>query len=221
MLPKITSSKEFYKFADIVIGKLNTKAIKRFKKAQRQVSQAKFDELNVIKSVSDLYNDMAEDNMKAFVALAIAWYVYLTGKKKKDEDEEWWEDWLLSQILDVPNPVTQYIYSREVERKKERTTEAIIAGANKPQEFKKALRYWALQVATYVDYITDMVALKAYKEQGVKWVMWNTMEDEKVCAKCGPMDKKIYQIDKVPKKPHYRCRCWISPATHGPKKEQA
>ena len=215
------TDKEFYKLADIVIKELNAVAIKRFKKLQRQVSMLDIDELNVFKNTKATYNLLESDNIKAFVGLAGAVYYDISKKRKKKrkkDDDSFWEDWLLLHILNKVDPVTQYIYTNEVKRKQERTAEALIAtlstkkpkGSTKRSEINKALRYWSLQSTQYCDIITDAVSLEAYKDMGVEYVQWNTQEDERVCEKCAPLDKKVYRIDKVPPKQHYRCRCWLS-----------
>lgn len=211
-----TTDKDFYKLADIVIKRLNSLAIKRFKKLQKDVSQIGIDELNVIKATKETYNLLESDNISAFTELAKAVYYGIIKRKASDYEDKFWEFWLLQNILNKSNPVTQYTYSNEVKRKQERTAEALsalVAAAGKPKgttkrkEINKALRYWSLGTTQYCDIVTDQVALKAYKDMGVEYVMWITQDDEKVCDTCRPLDGKIYPIDKVPPKQHYRCRC--------------
>lgn len=221
-----TTDKDFYKLADIVIERLNSLAIKRFKKLQRDVSKIGIDELNVISSTKETYNLLESDNISAFIELAKAVYYDIIKRKASKNEDEFWEYWLLHNILNKSDPVTQYIYTNEVKRKQERTAEALAAivaatskpkGTTKRKEINKALRYWSLGTTQYCDIITDQVAIKAYKDMGVEYVMWVTQEDEKVCDMCRPLDRKIYPIDKVPPKQHWRCRCVTIPANK-PKK---
>ena len=198
-----------YEFSDRASKLLNRKAVRRFEAARRKLSLLSFDELNVIKTVKTLYRDLAADNKKAFTDLAIMVYEDAADRELDDEEDELMALWLMSEVLDKPNPVTGYIYTNEVQRKRDRATESINAGTKKRQEFQKALRLWSRQTASYCDIVTDEATLKAFKDTGVKKVRWKTEEDEKVCSTCGPRDGKVYDIDKVPAKPHPNCRCWL------------
>lgn len=198
-----------YQLSDKASKLLNRKAVRRFEAARRKLAVLKFDELNVIKTVKTLYRDLAADNKKAFTDLAIMVYEDTTGRELDDEEDELMALWLMSEVLDKPNPVTVYIYTNEVERKRDRATESINASTKKRQEFQKALRYWSRMTEQYADIVTDEATLKAFRDSGVKKVRWRTEEDDRVCEICGPRDGKVYDIDKVPAKPHWGCRCWL------------
>lgn len=198
-----------YELSDKASKLLNRKAVRRFETARRKLALLKFDELNVIKTVKTLYRDLAADNKKAFTDLAIMVYEDAAGRELDDEEDELMSLWLMSEVLDKPNPVTGYIYTNEVERKRDRATESINASTKKRQEFQKALRLWSRQTAAYCDIVTDEATLKSFKDTGVKRVRWMTENDDKVCPVCGPRDGKVYDIDKVPTKPHVNCRCWL------------
>lgn len=200
-----------YQLSDKASALLNRKAVRRFEASRRKCVIAGFDELNVIKTVKTIYRDLAADNKKAFTDLAIMAYEDAAGRELDDEEDELMGLWLMSEVLDKPNPVTGYIYSNEVERKRDRATESINASTKKRQEFQKALRFWSRQTAEYCDIVTDEATLKAFKDTGVKKVRWITERDAKVCATCGPRDGKVYDIDKVPPKPHWGCRCIFQP----------
>lgn len=196
-----------YELSDRASKLLDRKAVRRFEAARRKLAVLKFDELNVIKTIKALYRDLAADNKKAFTDLAIMAYEDAVDRELDDEEDELMGLWLMSEVLDKPNPVTGYIYTNEVERKRDRATESINASTKKRQEFQKALRYWSRMGGEYADIVTDEATLKAFKDSGVKKVRWKTEEDDKVCAVCGPRDGKVYDIDKVPTKPHWGCRC--------------
>lgn len=198
-----------YQLSDKASALLNRKAVRRFETARRKLAVLKFDELNVIKIVKTLYRDLAADNKKAFTDLAIMAYEDASDRELDDEEDELMALWLMSEVLGKPNPVTGYIYSNEVERKRDRATESINASTKKRQEFQKALRFWSRQTAEYCDIVTDEATLKAFKDSGVKKVRWATEKDDRVCPICGPRDGKVYDIDKVPVKPHWGCRCWL------------
>lgn len=213
-----------YEISDKASRLLNRKAIRRFAAAKQKAVQLKFDELSVIEICKDLYAKLDEDNRKAFRDLAIL--AYNQADPHGDAGDEMFDLWLLDQVLDHPNEVTHYTYTNEVDRKRERLAEAVNSvptpgkakitihgkapkATTKTMEFQKALRLWAKMSAEYADIVTDEATLKAYKDAGVKRVKWVTENDEKVCPVCGPMDGKIYDIDKVPVKPHVNCRCYL------------
>ena len=200
-----------YQLSDQASKLLNRKAVRRFEAARRKLALLKFDELNVIKTFKTLYRDLAADNKKAFTDLAIMSYEDAAGRELDDEEGELMALWLMSEVLDKPNPVTGYIYTNEVQRKRDRATESINASTKKRQELQKAMRLWSRQTAAYCDIVTDEATLKAFKDTGVKRVRWLTENDDKVCSVCGPRDGKVYDIDKVPQKPHLWCRCILQP----------
>ncbi len=59
--------------------------------------------------------------------------------------------------------------------------------------------------------MVDTARIDTFKKNGIRRVKWQTQEDEKVCEECNERDGKIYPIDNIPTKPHYRCRCWVEP----------
>lgn len=202
-----------YKLSDQASKLLNRKAVRRFETAQRNCTIAGFDELNVIKTVKTLYRDLAADNKKAFTDLAIMAYEDAAGKELDDKEDELMGLWLMREVLNKPNPVTGYIYTNEVERKRDRATESINASTKKRQEFQKALRYWSRQTTQYTLEVTDSARMKAFLDSGVKFVKWNTEKDSKVCEKCDARAGKIYSIDKAPPKEHPNCRCYYTAVT--------
>lgn len=200
-----------YELSDQASKLLNRKAVRRFETARRKLAVLKFDELNVIKIVKTLYSDLASDNKKAFTDLAIMAYEDAADRELDNEEDELMALWLISEVLDKPNPVTGYIYTNEVERKRDRATESINASTKKRKEFQKALRLWSRMTGQYADIVTDEATLKAFRDTGVKKVKWVTEKDDRVCPVCGPRDGKVYDIDKVPPKPHPNCRCILLP----------
>ena len=120
---------------------------------------------------------------------------------------------MVEKVLNEYNPVTGYLYDREAKRKEARLTEGMMAGKeNDDRDFyRKTIEtntnLWYTQSKQYAEDIADNTVIEVWKEVGVKKIMWVTQEDERVCNECRPLDRKIFDIDKVPAKPHYRCRC--------------
>lgn len=211
-----------YLLSDKTIKLLNKKAVKRFRETQRQAALLDFDELYVIRTVTALYQSLDADNRKAYLDLARmiysrAWKLALLHKRAKRDaeerqiEEEITELWLLD-FLDSYNEVTRYRYSMEVIRKRNYTIEAINSVPDKAKEFTRGLMHWSRFSAEYSDLVTDAATLQAFKDTGVKRVRWVTEQDEKVCKYCRPLDGKVFDIDKVPRKQHWHCRCWLTPA---------
>ena len=194
-----------YKIADKAITLLNRKAVKRFQTAKNRASQLDFDELNVIQICRELYENLDNDNRSAFLELAQMAY-----KQAEPRGNDAPDLYLLNLWLQEYNPVTKYQYTNEVERKRDRTAEAINASTAKVKEFRRGLSYWSQMSSQYAVEIVDHATIRAFEDAGVERVRWHTSEDEKVCEECRSRDNKVYSIKKLPTKPHWNCRCFIT-----------
>lgn len=199
-----------YRRTDRTIQTLNRKRVKEFQSAWDKMSLLKFDELNRVKTIKAVYHKADRENREAFAELAelvaldvIEEYDLTPGKRDSVE--------LVDQTLTDANPITGYSYYAEVLRKRDRVTEGISVGSIREYEWQKALRLWGQMSDQYADIVTDNARLDAFENSGVKSVMWNTQNDEKVCEECRQLDRKVFDIDKVPAKPHWRCRCYLTP----------
>lgn len=203
-----------YSYADKAIKDMNRRNLRAFSK----LKQLKFDELNIMQTVTETYDASARLAKKRYFQIAyeayIAALVLAAVEKAKAEDmaeESITEDWVLD-MLEEYDPVTLYQFLPEAERKKQRTVEALIASHDKGESVDKALKLWTLQVDHYADKSVDEATLGGYKAAGVDKVKWVTAKDDRVCKICRERNGKVYPIDKVPDKPHYRCRCYLIPA---------
>lgn len=183
---------------------MNREFIRLFGKAK---SLGNFDELNVINHSYGLYGELDEVARKGFNTLARRVYLENGGKELELDIIV---PYLLGILHDY-NPVTKYIYSKEVDRKRSRYAESVIASPTKVKEIDRALRLWANMVTQYTIDITDVSYLQAYKDIGYTEVEWVTEEDDRVCEICEGRNGKVYPIDKVPAKPHIGCRCYFIP----------
>lgn len=166
------------------------------------------DELNVIKASKKMYEKLEEANEKAFLTLALDRYEDITGKR---DEEEISLAWLLLILLLAYNPVTEYIYKNEVERKRDRFAETMVASPNKLLAIKRAMSLWLRQTEQYLVLVEDEAVLQGYKDMGYKRVRWFTQVDERRCPECAARHGKVYAINKVPPKPHRNCRCYLEP----------
>ena len=53
----------------------------------------------------------------------------------------------------------------------------------------------------------------AYEENGITYLNWRTMEDDRVCETCLEYEaQNPWPIDEFPNPPHVGCRCWPEPS---------
>ncbi len=181
---------------------------------------ASFDKLNVIVYAKDLYRQLEQYTDRRFLLIGKNAYKnasivcenagFPKKKKRTHVDEAW-----LDVILSIYDPVTLYVYRHEVERKKSRFAEAVVASPDKNREVNKALRLWSRMIKQYAITVTDTATLGAYRDHGVERVRWLTEPDDRRCEVCLSRDHEIFLIDEIPPKHHINCRCWLVPYKEG------
>ena len=177
-----------------------------------------FDEVNAPRLTSltqAMIERLLKENKKAFLKIA------------KEATEEAAEDIkgkpiltdekYVDGILGEYNPVTGYLYYPEADRKRSRLVEALITAmvinsrADYHKELRKFANLWHTQTLQYGETMVDKTRVNTFKKNGITKIRWITQGDEKVCKECRERNGVIYAIDKIPPKPHYRCRCWYEP----------
>lgn len=204
-----TSRNDPYYYADKATELLSKKSTIRFRNALGAMHANDFDELNVIKTTDALFKALDKDNQSTFFELAELVYLRHNSEKKLVPKSKWLSDFLLEY-----DPVTRYVYENEIVRKRDRAKEAVVSAPDYPEkerELKKAEIYWDNMTAQYCDLVSDAAELKAYRDSGVKKVRWITKKDGRECTTCHKRNNVIYQIDRVPPKPHWGCRCRLEP----------
>lgn len=165
------------------------------------------DELNVFEKVNSLYEELDE--------LSQMWLKNIAAKAYKDaggEDNSFiTRQWLTENILGEYDKVTKYVYTNEVDRKRSRLAEALMASDDISSEIDKALKLWSAMISQYAITAVDTATLTAYKSLGVREVVWKCRLDSRTCGICLSYNGNIYPIDKVPPKPHIGCRCYLVP----------
>lgn len=209
---------DFYALADLKIDELNRSMVSRFEAVKRQLRKKKdgdsFDPLLVSRELTALYRQLDADFRYELRLLTKEQYAEMGKSVGLEEPDEGFEDLFLAHILTEPDPITHYAYDAELLRKRDRAIEAVnaVSGAqNKQAELDKAMRFFSQMTGQYIDTVAYEAAVKAYKDAGIRYVKWVTQTDEKVCAECEAKSGKIYPIDKIPKRPHWRCRCECRP----------
>ena len=193
-----------YERTDTTMKKLRELIRREFAKSRQMMAM---DELNVIKASEKMYVKLEEANMKAFLKLACDRYKDITGEEASEKATL---AWLLLFLL-AYNPVTEFVYKNEVERKEARFAETMIASVNKLVAIKRAQSLWLRQTEQYLVLVEDEAVLRGYKRMGVKRVKWFTQVDERRCPECAARHGKVYPINKIPPKPHRNCRCYVEP----------
>jgi SPP1 gp7 family putative phage head morphogenesis protein len=101
-----------------------------------------------------------------------------------------------------------------------KSTDDIVRDLGKVVLDKDSFRQAGTRVFSKAQYRMEMIArtevlrahnmgrLKFHQKAGIEKLEWMTMDDERTCPVCGPMDGKKYSIDKFPQQPkHVHCRC--------------
>lgn len=192
-----------YEKTDQIITILNRILINSFRKLK---TLASFDKLNVIRDVNDMYEKVLSFAIKNYKKLAIYYYGRATYGKKERKMDDWVDEYLAEY-----NPLTKYIFVPELERKKGRLIEIVANSDTKTKDIDASLRLWSKMFTQYAEDITFDVTIQGYKDIGVKKVIWQTENDTRVCPVCQERDGRVFDIDKVPNKPHIGCRCWVKP----------
>lgn len=183
-----------------------------------------FDELNVVrvkKETKEMFKRFLTYNRNEYIKIAKESRAFaltlLTPEEKKNLKDENTADDYVEYILDTYNPVTGYLYKREAERKRLRTSEEISTARtylNRPryrETIERTMNLWFTQSGQYAIDLTDHVVLSTLKAAGIEKVQWVAEDDHKTCKVCRNLDGRVFNIDKVPKKVHYHCRCHVIP----------
>lgn len=209
------SPKQLYKKLDA----FQTAVKERIKSEFVQLSLAGFDELNVIqarKVTQALYERIdrfARKQYRVLYGWAYEWAYVQSGRDLGKTD---WtkvvDDWLKGY-----DPVTQYVYDRELDRKQMRLEEAILTAKeyNDRQMFDDALKtasnYLYTQIVQYGLDLTDEGEMDGFRDSGTEYVQWHTYMDGRQCSECEERDNKVYPFVEAPDIPaHYRCRCFYT-----------
>lgn len=193
-----------YSATDKTIAYLN----KQYGKLFRSVTA--FDELNVIQASHEVYDRVY--NLVKREAERLSETVYKKHRDAEVQSEFNPVAWVALLVL-AYNPVTKYVFENEIERKRARFAESVIASDAPAEEIALAKRLLAGMNAQFLDDLTHETMIQAFKDNGTKRVRWITSPDDRRCKRCASMHNKIYPIDNIPAKPHIHCRCWVEEIT--------
>jgi SPP1 gp7 family putative phage head morphogenesis protein len=208
---KLTKDSNIYEIRDKIVKVYLKKILRRF----RQLNQSllAFDEINALSAVNNAYDDVINMTVDALRDIAKKTYRWVNGS-----DGDFIVDMWLSNWLRQADPVMHYKFYEEADRKRSRLFEAIESvrtSAERKKQIDTGLRYWSKQFEQTADNLVSAVVLQAYKDNGVKYVMWMIMSDAKVCDDCYRRKGKIYPVDSpLLKALHWNCRCWWIPVKY-------
>lgn len=207
----LTKDSNIYEIRDRIVKIYLKKILRRF----RQLNQSllAFDEINALSAVNNAYDDVINMTVDALRDIAKKTYRWVNGS-----DGDFIVDMWLSNWLRQADPVMHYKFYEEADRKRSRLFEAIESvrtSAERKKQIDTGLRYWSKQFEQTADNLVSAVVLQAYKDNGVKYVMWMIMSDAKVCDDCYRRKGKIYPIDSpLLRALHWNCRCWWIPVKY-------
>lgn len=205
------------------LDKLLAAAKKRLRTEFNRLGMMGFDELNVVntrKVTQEMFDRFLADNHTMYLSAAKKAYkdaaksakvAGYSGEEETEIDGSWVETFLLGYNL-----VTGYLYGREADRKRLRLNEQILTAREYDNRelfngsLQRTANLWWTQTVQYGISAVDEATIAAFKDMGVEKVRWDAADDEKRCEVCGKRDGKIYDILKVPPKPHYGCRCQLT-----------
>ena len=202
----LTKDSNIYEIRDKIVKVYLKKILRRF----RQLNQSllSFDEINSMNAVYTAYDDVVSMSVDALKEIAKQTYRWIC-------DEDFLADMWLSGWLKQADPVMHYKFYDEADRKRSRLFEAVESvrtSAERKKQIEVGMRYWVKQFEQTADNLVDDVVLQAYRDNGVKYVMWMIMNDAKVCNDCYRRKGKIYPIDSpLLCALHWNCRCWWIP----------
>lgn len=178
---------------------------------------AKWDEVHIIRTVVKVYRDSARRARKRYYGVAFEAYLLglymcdITGREAHQMAEKAITAEWVDEILSQTDFVTLYRFDTETERKAYRLAEVLEVATDRNREINKAMKAWSQQLAQYAINFTDYAVIQAFEDAGIELVEWQTEKDERVCRACRDLDQITFQINELPRKPHWGCRCYVIP----------
>ena len=194
---------------------------RKIKQEFNRILLAGWDELNVIRTqtiTESIWKRIDRFNRQAYADMCewtYEWVYVQYGDKIPEKD---WtkivDDWLRGY-----DPVTKYIYDRELERKRLRLNEGILTTRETQDRpgLDQVVRSAAnLLLTQSLQYGLDLIGeceLQAFRDVDATYVRYHACNDSKTCTDCHELDGQVFRISEAPSIPqHYRCRCWYTRA---------
>ena len=195
-----------YEYIDENVERLNKQTQTAFNNFR--LSLLKFDELNVMQ--------VKTETESLFTKLKRQSEIFYTGLLNHLADSTAFaeDNYDLDDLLETYSGTLLYSFSTEMERKRERLFETMVAidDMSDPEilsQQKKNIRNWNTQVEEFGVDIERNIFLSELRDSGIRKAQWMTAEDERVCIDCSDLNGIVFDIDNVPRRPHIGCRCWL------------
>ena len=209
-----------YRLADKLLEQLK----KLIRREFNRLGIIGFDELNASRvslETTELFSRLMRENEKMYLQVAKKAYAdavkaavaagYIDPGENRIN-----QAWVIT-LLAAYNFVSGYLYESEAERKRLRLAEQMMTAReyfNRTlynDSVRRSANLWWTQASHYMLEAVDNATLDGYKDSGVKKVEWHTNIDGRECKICRERNGQIYEIGKVPPKPHRNCRCYCVP----------
>ena len=209
-----------YRLADKLLEQLK----KLIRREFNRLGIISFDELNASRvslETTELFNRLMRENERMYLQVAKKAYAdavkaaiaagYIDPGESRIN-----QAWVIA-LLASYNFVSGYLYESEAERKRLRLVEQVMTSReylNRTlynDSVRRSANLWWTQASHYMLEAVDKATLDGYKDSGVKKVEWHTNIDGRECKICRERNGQIYEVDKVPPKPHRNCRCYCVP----------
>lgn len=177
---------------------------KQYAKLFRRVTA--FDELNIISVSHEVFDEALKVTEQEVTRLVKSVYDSYreSGAITAPEAQA-----AVAALMAAYNPTTKYVYQNELDRKRSRFVEGVISSETPVEEVALAKRLLVNMNKQFADDATFDAVVKAFADDGVKRVRWITALDDRRCKECKSRHGKVYDIDKIPPKPHMHCRCYV------------
>ena len=199
----------YYEPCDKAIKAMDRESVEAF----GQLKMSNWDRVNIIRTVVAVYRTSVKKARRRYYEVAFEAYILAMMMLEEDirkaqemAEKEITMEWV-DEILDQTDFVTLYRFNSEAERKAYRLAEQLEVSPDRNRLIDRALRDWSKQLGQYAIQFTDEAVVQAFKDAGVERVQWMTEEDERRCHACSERHGVEYEIDEIPPKPHYGCRC--------------
>ena len=215
------SKLEMYQQTDKYLELLKKKIRTEF----NHLSVLGFDELNVVqikKELTEMYQRLMDFNKEQYAKIVKQTRKYAKTQLTADQQElanlmGYSEGDFVEYVLNLYDSVTGYLYKSEAERKRLRQGEEMATARefqdrNRYDEvLKKSANLWFTQSGQYAITLEDAALKDSYEKAGIKKVKWIAENDSRTCKICSALSGQVFDIDDVPEKQHYHCRCYIVP----------
>lgn len=198
-----------YQYLDRRLEAVEPRIIRSFNKNRLVLGTGTFTNSEISKKIASLYETLGKGNYSLLLDVCREAYENAGGKSEVSEQ-------IISEVFETYLPLTEYVYKNEVERKRMRFTEAVISRKEKgfntaemTNIYKRNASLWISQLRQYGIEVVDAARKRAFMEDETEFVEWVAEDDAKTCSVCEDLDGEIFELSKVPDKPHRNCRCYL------------